>query len=337
MNIIKAFQKTSLKNTFYFALTILLITGITSCKLGDATGPGTNIPYIYHIGELDTPGFAYAVAASGNKAYIADGIGGLRIIDITMMHFPDEVAYYEDDGVYYDVKFSGGDYAYVAAGDAGFKIIDVNSPFGPELVGQYSTYNAFGLDYAGNYVYLADFTDGIKILDITSPFNVFPISSFNVSGQTVNNVTISWPYLYASARYGFSIIDISNPISPFEVHFEPLSYVYDIEIINHLAYIAYEGGLRIYDVSQPSDPQEIGFCNLPATARSVQVRGDFAYLAIGSSGLSIVRVTNPLQPFEIAYYNPIGGQMSDLLLFGRYILIANGNAGFLILEFTPGS
>ncbi|MBW6515380.1 MAG: hypothetical protein K0B81_02030 [Candidatus Cloacimonetes bacterium] len=336
MKIIKAIQKLMNINNFYFVLTMLLIIGLTSCRLGDATGPGTNIPYIYHIGEINTPGFAYAVAASGNKAYIADGIGGLRIIDISMMHFPDEVAYYEDDGVYYDVKFSGGDHAYVAAGEAGFKIIDVNSPFGPELIGQYSTFNAFGLDFAGNYIYLADFTDGIKILDITSTYNVFPISSFSVSGQIVNNVTISWPYLYASARYGFSIIDISNPFAPLEVHFEPLSNVYDIEVMNQLAYIAYEGGLRIYDVSQPSDPQELGFCDLPATARSVQVRGDFAYLAIGSSGLSIVRITNPLQPFEIAYYNPVAGEMSDLLLFGRYLLIANGNAGFLILEFSPG-
>ncbi len=319
---------------------LLLLSGIlvlTGCKWGDATGPGTSVPYIYHIGEYNTPGFAYAVDAGGYRAYIADGVSGLRIISIEMPHFPDEIALFEDDGVYYDVKYNGNDFVYVAAGVAGFKIIDVNSPWGPELVGQYSTYNAFGLDFAGQYVYLADDIGGIRILDVSNHFNIYQVSNISVSGQNVNNVTVNWPYLYVSARYGFSIIDINNPYLPHEIYFEPMSNVYDISVVNYMAYVAFEGGLSIFDISQPNNPQELGFCQLPATARSVEVRSEFAYLAIGRGGLSIVRITDPLQPYEIAYYNPAGSEMSDLLLYGRYIFIANGEAGFMILEFWVGT
>lgn len=316
-----------------YLIVSLLIIG---CRLGDVSGSGSTVPHLYHIGELNTDGFSYALTVSGNRVYLADGVHGLRIIDITSPHFPQELDSYEDDGIYYDVKYSGGDYVYVSAGEAGFKIIDVTSPFGAELVGQFTTHNAFGLDYAGQYVYIADFVGGIRILDISNHFNIYEISNFTVDGQHVNNVTVKWPNLYASCRYGFSIVNIDNPFSPVQLHFEELNNVYDIEIVNHLAYVAYEGGLQIYDVSNPEDPQKLGFYHLPATARSIKVRDIFAYLAIGGSGLSIINISNPNQPFEIAYHNPVTGQMSDIEVFGRYLFIANGEAGLLILEFQPG-
>ena len=317
-------------------LLLLITLLLTGCRLGDATGPGSSVPHIYHIGEIDTPGFAFAVDAAGGNAYVADGFGGLRIINIETPHFPTHINHYEDQGIYYDVKYSGGDYAYIAAGDAGFKVIDVKSPFGPELVGEFTTVNAFGLDYAGHYVYLADDTGGVRILDVSNPFHITQISNFNVSGQNVNNVRLAWPYLYVSSRYGFSIVNIENPFSPIEIHYQTLSNVYDMEVSGHLLYVAFEGGLRIYDISQPNNPQELGFAHLPATARSVQVRGEFAYLALGRSGLSIVRISNPSLPFEIAYYAPAAGEMSDVTLYGRYLLVANGGVGLLILEFWPG-
>ncbi len=317
-----------------FILAILLLPG---CKIGDSVGPGGTSPNIYHIGELDTPGFAYAVDISDYDVYVADGAGGLRIINVASPHFPQQKDYYEDVGIYYDVKYSGGDYVYVAAGEAGFKIIDVKSPFGPELIDEYATYNAFGLDYAGQYVYLADEMSGVRILDVSNPFSIYEISNLMVQGQRVNNVTVQWPYLYVSSRYGFSIVNIENPIAPIELHYESApSHVYDIEIVDHRAYVAYEGGLRVYYVNDPYDPELLGFVHLPSTARSVTVRGDFAYVTIGRNGLSIIDISDPHNPYEIAYYSPAAGEMSDVLLQGRYLYLANGEAGLMILEFWPG-
>jgi hypothetical protein len=312
--------------------TFLFFTG---CNLSDTTGTGVNTPYLYHIGELNSQGFAYSLAATDNTVYLADGLGGLRIIDISSPHFPQEMSYFEDNGTYYDLKFAGGDYIYVAAGEAGFKIIDVNSPFGPEISGHFSTDDSsFGLDYAGNFVYLADNTGGIRILDISSHFNIFEVSRIFVGGQNVNNVTLRWPYLYASCRYGFSVIDIENSYNPLEISFEDLPNVYDIDVVNHLAYVAFEGGLKIYDISQPDDPRELSSLLLPASARAIEVRGEFAYLALGRSGLSVVRIANSLQPYEVAYHSPVSAEMSGILLYGRYILIANGESGLLIMEFS---
>jgi hypothetical protein len=320
---------------------LLILLGImtvvvTGCRLVDSDSPGPVSPYIYHIGQIDTPGTAYAVDVSMGKAYIADGIGGIRVIDVSSPHFPLEDRFYEDSSIFYDVIFDRQDYAFVACGEQGFKVIDVTSPFGPEEVGYYSTFNAFSLDLAGNYIYLADDYGGVRILDVSSVFSISEVSNFSVTGQNVYSVTAKWPYLYVGARYGFSIINIENQYSPQEIHYQEMSLVYDIEVIDHLAYIAFEGGLGIYDVSDPQDPEELGFCHLPAIARSVTVRGSFAYLTLGREGVSIINIDNPFQPNEVTYYRTAYGEMSDLFLAGRYMYIAHGNSGLTILEFWPG-
>jgi len=43
----------------------------------------------------ETPGKAEDVFISGNYAYIADGIGGLRMVNISKPYGPYEVAFYE--------------------------------------------------------------------------------------------------------------------------------------------------------------------------------------------------------------------------------------------------
>ncbi|MDO9027212.1 MAG: hypothetical protein Q7U87_04955, partial [bacterium] len=70
------------------------------------------------VGVYDTPGFAWAVAVSGNYAYVADGDSGLRIINISNPASPTETSCYDTPGCAYAVAVSGN-YAYVADGDSG--------------------------------------------------------------------------------------------------------------------------------------------------------------------------------------------------------------------------
>ena len=313
-----------------------ILFSLVSCRLVDSDGTGHPSLYIYNIGHIDTSGFAYGVTTAQGKAFVADGYGGVVVVDVSMPHFPVQAVTYADDASYYNVVIGSSDYVFAAAGQEGFKIIDLFSPFGPETIGNYNTYNAYDLDYAGDYVFIADDFGGVRILNISSVHSVYEFSNFNVTGQNVYSVTLNWPHLFVGARYGFSIFNIENLYAPSEIHFEALSIVNDIFVAGHLAYIAHEGGLSIFDISSPNDPQELGFIFLPATARSVSVRGDFAYLTLGREGLSIVRIDNPHQPVEVAFYRHPTGEMSALSLMGRYMLIASGSAGLLILEFWPG-
>jgi hypothetical protein len=72
-----------------------------------------------------------------------------------------------------------------------------------------------------------------------------------------------------------------------------------VAVSGRYAYVAdWDGGLRVIDVSTPSDPIEVGFFEDTSTVQDVAVSGNHAYLAAGS-GLLVIDVSDPLSPVEI--------------------------------------
>ena len=69
------------------------------------------------LGSYDTKGFAYAVYISGNKAYVADFMFGLQIIDISNPKAPVLLGSYDTPGYAQGVYVSGNT-AYVADGSS---------------------------------------------------------------------------------------------------------------------------------------------------------------------------------------------------------------------------
>ncbi|MCP4845631.1 MAG: hypothetical protein GY901_11100, partial [Actinomycetia bacterium] len=64
---------------------------------------------------------------AGDRAYVADGISGLRVIDVSNPALPVEIGALDTPGLAYDVEVVG-DLAYLADGNSGLRVID----FGPE-------------------------------------------------------------------------------------------------------------------------------------------------------------------------------------------------------------
>ena len=93
-------------------------------------------------------------------------------------------------------------------------------------------------------------------------------------------------------------------------------------------------GLRIIDVSDPAAPAEAGFCDTPGTlwATGVTAAGSYAYIADTAHGLRIVDVSDPAAPFEAGSYATSGSAYA-VAVSGPYALLADGEAGLLILQF----
>ncbi|MFQ5739992.1 MAG: LVIVD repeat-containing protein [Acidobacteriota bacterium] len=58
-------------------------------------------------------------------------------------------------------------------------------------------------------------------------------------------------------------------------------------------------GLRIIDISDPTNPVEAGFYNTPGIVSDVAVSGGVAYVCDGFFGLRVIDVSNPASPSEI--------------------------------------
>ncbi len=163
------------------------------------------------VGYYDTPGSAEGVFVSGNYAFVADGLYGVRIIDISDPTNPTEVAYYDSPGEAHKV-FVDGDLMFVADGSMGLRIVNVSDPLSPIEISYYDTPgNARGVYALYPYVFLADGgASGIRVINVSNPYAPFEITSYTTPGEA-KNVFVKGSFVYvADGIGGLRVLDISS-------------------------------------------------------------------------------------------------------------------------------
>jgi hypothetical protein len=212
------------------------------------------------IGSFLTPSASLAVEVVGDLAYLAetgasDSVpGGLRILDVS-----DPTQPFEHGSLLDYPVVSGGDVeGSVGYGIswAGIRLIDVSDPTLPVEIGASDLYPGHHLQVAGSTAYVAEGAS---------------------SGSSVE---------------GLLVLDVSDPAAPAELGFLSLSHLggaryVALDLPNSLAYVATGSSVAIVDIQDPSQPVLLGA--IPAAgSQSVQVVGDLAYVAAGSSGMRVL-------------------------------------------------
>ncbi|MBL9136125.1 MAG: hypothetical protein JNK85_09670, partial [Verrucomicrobiales bacterium] len=93
------------------------------------------------------------------------------------------------------------------------------------------------------------------------------------------------------------------------------------------------GTLHVGDVSNPTAPRLLGSLELPRAAGGIAVSGDFAYVAVESAGLIVVKITDPAAPVRWGAYNT-SGSAYDVVLVGNLAYVADGEAGLVVVDVT---
>jgi hypothetical protein len=110
------------------------------------------------------------------------------------------------------------------------------------------------------------------------------------------------------------------------------SYVEDVVIVGNYAYVAAWGiGLRVIDVSNPAQMNEIGSYNTNGYASNVAIDGNYAYIADGNDGLRITNISDPTQPTEVGFYDS-GDFATDVAIIGNYAYVVYFGGGLGILN-----
>ena len=122
-------------------------------------------------------------------------------------------------------------------------------------------------------------------------------------------------------------------------HLASANYTYDIVVEGSYAYIT-DGsyGMRVVDISDPSNPTEVG--HLPANDNSyaIAVSGSYAYVTDLNTGLKIVDISTPSSPnllstvttwnraWEVAIYKPTPSSQTT------YALLSDGSGGLRVID-----
>jgi hypothetical protein len=170
----------------------------------------------------------------------------------------------------------------------------------------------------GNFVYLG-MGLSMDILDISDPTHPTLTGKVTLAGNA-QDIAIAYPYAYVVAGGGLWIIDVSDPHTPATVGyythtFDPLSdetveAPVAVAVDGNYVYVTFGGGwygefgsLRVVDVSDLTQPVEVGAYISPAAANDIVLSEGYAYLAIHGYGLRVLDVSNPTQPMEVGVYD----------------------------------
>jgi hypothetical protein len=281
-----------------------------------------------------------SVYVSGNYAYVGTD-SNLQVVDVSVPTQP--ILRGVSDPLFgiTDV-FTSGNYAYVTD-RGGLRIIDVSDAFHPTLRATRDTSNtAVSVCVSGSTAYVAD-TLGLAIIDVANPASpAFRASEGGALPNFIRDICVDGGMAYVAYGYtipllpplwswgGFQIIDVAIPTAcrfrGGTMAFNVSSYG-SVDVSGTRAYVQ-QGGLAIFDVTNPDAPVRIGS---HPEAGGITVSGGMAYLAQGSSGLRIVDVSNPSSPTLRGHLNT-PGPAGELFVANGYAYVTAGDYGLLTID-----
>lgn len=290
---------------------------------------------------------ANALAVTDNTAYLTDS-AGLHLLDVANPTAPQEISFYPAEsaaGLVVD-----GSIAYLLA-DGQLHLVDIANPAGPQQLGLYPLPGGPAyLAVAGQMGYLGAGQVGLVALDLADP--AAPREVARIAGDT-SKVAVLGQRVYAvDAVDTLRIFDVADPAHPHLLGaFHSGDVITDLVVQPSpvdpsmpLAYLGTLGqGVRLVDVSNPAGPHEIGAYSTKGSAYSLALAGNRLYVANGwaVSGLSVVDVSQPAKPVEVAFI-PAAREWDSFVDVaaasvpgGINVYIANRFEGLLVYSDNP--
>jgi hypothetical protein len=105
----------------------------------------------------------------------------------------------------------------------------------------------------------------------------------------------------------------------------------NVKIVDSFAYFCTCRGLEIWDITDATNPQMLGTAITEAWATSIDVSGDYAYIADQFNGLCIFGISDPSNPFRVGHYDT-EGCTEYVMVQDTLAYLADGDRGLVIVN-----
>jgi hypothetical protein len=159
------------------------------------------------------------IVAVDDYAYVACGVNGLKILDVSDPWGTHMVGKLKARGMSRSLAVDGN-FVYIAAGAAGLQVVDVTDKSNPERVGDgFLTGDAaWGVCVNGDYAYVADRNDGVRIIDISTPWELVEVGAYKLHRGKATAISVAGDYAFVAAQTGdLQVLDVSDPASPVRI------------------------------------------------------------------------------------------------------------------------
>jgi hypothetical protein len=293
------------------------------------------------VATYQTMGYARDVFVRNDTAFVAQGEGGLAVLDLTDEEHPVLIGEEDAHGNAIGIVVADS-FARLAVGKNGVSSILISDPQIPV----WQSLAAAGEDNAGDlvyvsppgdtmsYIYAAERDEGMWIMQVIPGYPGFPVPfwPFNVQGYE-SGLSLNYPYLFIGCgELGLSIVDISKVTEPQVVgHCDTKGYATGVFVQDTLAYVA-DGreGIQIIDVSDVTAPNLVGTFPAEDDAKSVFVRGDTAFFADENNGFVVIDVSDPALPQYLG--GTVTSNAETVWIEDDYAVVADRYDGILIVK-----
>ncbi|MDC3397264.1 choice-of-anchor B family protein [Flavobacteriales bacterium] len=197
----------------------------------------------------------------------------------------------------------------------GLHIMDISNPLNPTLLGFFSedgythdaqVVNYIGPDgqYSGKEIAFACNENTVTIVDVTDPSDATMIAAegYNTSAYTHQGwLTEDHRYFVVgdeldeqssgtnTRTYFFNVEDLNNPFLEYTYVGSNAAIDHNLYIKDGIAYQSnYRAGLRLLDVNNPTNPQEVGFIDIYPSSNSAAFNGTWSNYPYFASGVVAV-------------------------------------------------
>lgn len=246
------------------------------------------------IGKIDIGTSSFGIDIEKNSIYIAGG-NRLIIADITHPENPEILGDTNLNSVLSQVRIEGN-FAYIASREKGLQIVDVSNPKNPEKIGIFNNGGAGeAVEIADNVVYYADSKDGLEVIDVSDP---------------------EAPRLVAT---------VPETVGAWDIFIDTSKEFPELYIGCH--------GNGIFIVRIGSNGKYHILSHFDDGGESLGVWLDNNNLFVADNfEFEILNVTEPLKPKKTIEIKNLNG-LHDLFIEGKYIYLADGSKGLIILEY----
>jgi len=276
-------------------------------------------------------------------AYVANGQGGLRIIDVSDSKNPFEISYYIPPANAYVRSISICCDTLLLLGvdglshNGGLWVINITDPYNPCSLGCDTSFSeGCDVSYYSHFSYVSTVSEGIKIIDFIDPSNPYVIGEFLPPSYLWNAVNTNiGPYVYAGEwrSNGLRTIDVSDSTQPVTIDYDLIpDQSMDVSVQGNYAYIAnLASGIYILDISEPSNPNEISHYDTPGLSCSIIVKDSIAYIA-DSSSIILLNIKDPFYPEKISELSLVCDGHGLALNFPYLYVTSTKNHQFVIVD-----
>jgi hypothetical protein len=286
------------------------------------------------VGSCLTPGDGFGVwpSPSLRRAFVADYLGGLTNLDISVPSAPTYDTTLLRAGISMDVAVDGN-LVCVANDEYGMVLLDVSAPDRPEEIGVLDSTALIvtravavrdSFAYMGYSPSLGDLHT-VDISDPTQPVSAGGVNLFNWP----EDIVLRDSFIYCAEANRFQIVNVARPREPVLVGSCVLSGdVWDLDVEDTMAYVT-SSVLTMVSIARPDSPRVVATWN---TMVGVDVEDTIAYTC-GSGAVWAVSVARPAQPYVLDTVR-IAGWVSDVVV-SESLAFAGGQVLYLIDKRDP--